>query len=362
MIDLVNSTQVTAEQVEEAEVRRRGSLRARHRGYLPWLKDLKTKINRKIEREGLDVKLKDAKLALKRATKEMRAGVNSEKAQTETDVSTYERDSISDRQDRRAWSEEEHRSRLLSNLRHPKAVGAPFSSERIAQFTTEIAKTNEVRDQGLTAVIQPGMPRRSVDTTTEDHRQWWLAQKEGLNMVFAASSFESMLWTREADPEARQAIYDRHLREYTESRVVEILGNQPVLDILETLANESSSEWYKLPKKLHQVLFCLHCSASGVTGPQGAHSCDGMNDSIELAGGSTERERYQVLDGTVDLRKKRPRSLKRMKRSRDPKLGVLNFKVVYAHDFINTLISSISSGPTIRSTVGDSSGSTRPHT
>ena len=179
-----------------------------------------------------------------------------------------------------------------------------------------------------------GPPRRSIDDTEEKNLKWWLGQIEGVDLVYAVTSFEAKRWTGIADQDIRQGIYDNHLRAYTEGKVVAILNRKPVIETLEILGNAAMSQFYKLPKKLHQVLYCVHCGASDVAGPQGSHTCEGVKDSMEEAGRSAERARYE-MDEDDDLDQKAPRTLKRMKRSRDPKLGILIFKLVFAHQLFD---------------------------
>jgi hypothetical protein len=150
-------------------------------------------------------------------------------------------------------------------------------------------------------------------------------------MIYGASSFDCKLWMREGDSAQRQALYDLHLRQYTESKVAEIVNAKPIISAIEHLAREEMSEFYKLPKKTHQILFCVHCAASDICGPQGAHTCSGVAETMEEQGISTGRERWALReDESVDL--KNPRTLKRMKRTRDSSLGVVNFKILYAHE------------------------------
>jgi hypothetical protein len=124
------------------------------------------------------------------------------------------------------------------------------------------------------------MPRRSIDDTEEKDRTWWIDQAEGLDLIYAATSFEAKRWTRTADQETRQALYDHHLRHYTESKVVDILNSTPVLDALAILGDESKHQFFKLQQQLHRTLFCEHCGASEITGPQGSHTCDGIKGSM----------------------------------------------------------------------------------
>ena len=160
--------------------------------------------------------------------------------------------------------------------------------------------------------------------------------------MIAVSSFEVKLWTRKGSLEERQALYDNHQPEHTENRVVDIMGAKPVL---ERLDGEDMTQYFKLPKNLHRVLFCVHCGTSGVTGPQGAHVCDGVKESMELIGRTSERERWETVEGDdLDLGRKRDRSMKRMKRSRDPKLGVLSFKVVFGRELFHHIDSLDMSG------------------
>jgi hypothetical protein len=60
-----------------------------------------------------------------------------------------------------------------------------------------------------------------------------------------------------------------------------------------------------------------------------------VKEAMEVAGRSTERERWSMVysdeEDETDLDKKAPRDLKRMEPSRDPKLGVLNFILAFAH-------------------------------
>jgi hypothetical protein len=173
---------------------------------------------------------------------------------------------IQDPQVRSAIASEQ---RITSNLRHVKAVGLPGSKEREAQFDTETASVNDLRSRVFCDTMMVGPPKRSVDDTEQKHRTWWLDQAEGLDLVYAATSFEAKLWTRTADQETRQALYDHHLRHCTEPKVVDILNSKPVLEVLAILGDESKHGFFNLPKQFHRILFCEHCGASDITGPQG---------------------------------------------------------------------------------------------
>ena len=106
------------------------------------------------------------------------------------------------------------------------------------------------------------------------------------------------------------------------------------LQMLETLATESNHAFYRLSKKLNQWLLCAHCGGYGFASPQGNHTCEGVEEDRDRLGLSNERKRYEVRGGSEegDFRSKAPRSLKRIKRTRDPKFGVFNTKVIHAHE------------------------------
>ena len=141
-------------------------------------------------------------------------------------------------------------------------------------------------------------------------------------------------WMKTATSSTRQELYEKHLKAYTEAKVVEIVGLKTPLQMLETLATESNHEFYRLSKKLNQWPLCAHCGACGFASPQRNHTCEGEADDRDRLGLSNERERYEVREGNEegDLRSKAPRSLKRIKRTRDPKFGVYNTKLIHAHE------------------------------
>jgi len=160
-----------------------------------------------------------------------------------------------------------------------------------------------------------------------------MEQREGLDLVWAVHSYEIKKWMRAATSSTRQELYEKHLKAYTESKVVEIVGMKTPLPMLETLATESDHEFYRLSKKLNQWLLCADCGACGFASPQGNHTCEGVEEGRDRAGLSNERERYEARGGSeVDMRAKAPRSLKRIKRTRDPKFGVCNTKLIHAHE------------------------------
>jgi len=83
-----------------------------------------------------------------------------------------------------------------------------------------------------------------------------------------------------------------------------------------------------------QWLHCAHCGACGFASPQGNHTCEGVEGDRDRAGLGNERQRYEIREGSeeVDERSKAPRSLKRIKRTRDSKFGVYNTKLIHAHE------------------------------
>lgn len=182
--------------------------------------------------------------------------------------------------------------------------------------------------------MQSGMPRRSCDDTEEQHEEWWMEQREGLDLVWTVHSYEIKKWMRTATSSTRQGLYEKHLRAYTEAKVVEIVGLKTPLQMLETLGTESNHACYRLSKKLNQWLLCAHCGACRSASSQGNHTCEGVEEDKDRAGLNNERERYEVRGGSEEgnMRSKAPRSLKRIKRTRDPKFGVYNTKLIHAHE------------------------------
>ena len=88
MIDLVNCIQVTAERIEMRQVSRLGSRPNRDAGYIPWLKSLRDRINKEINKTGgLGTKLEIAKEALRRAEKECKQSRQARQAQSDEKVS-----------------------------------------------------------------------------------------------------------------------------------------------------------------------------------------------------------------------------------------------------------------------------------
>lgn len=174
------------------------------------------------------------------------------------------------------------------------------------------------------------MPRRSIDTTLVEHRSWWLNQREGLDLFWAAKGFDSSMWMRLADHDTRQNIYDTHLRAHTESRIQAIRSSKSSIEMIETISKLSSLENYNLPSKLNQIIHCQLCGVTGCGGPQAAHTCDQVNAKIEETGKSLDRRRDNS-DAPRDPTKKGERSLKRLVRSRDLNLGVENRKLLFAH-------------------------------
>jgi hypothetical protein len=113
---------------------------------------------------------------------------------------------------------------------------------------------------------------------------------------------------------------------------IPLVGLKPALEMVTRLATESFHEFYHLPKS-NQIITCVHCGAIGLTGTQGNHACQGVYGEMEKAGQSVERERFEKRDDNgPDHRSKAPRTLKRMKRSKDAKFGVLVTQLLFAHE------------------------------
>jgi hypothetical protein len=106
---------------------------------------------------------------------------------------------------------------------------------------------------------------------------------------------------RVATSSTKQELYEKHLKAYTEAKVVEIVGLKTPLQMLETLATESNHEFYRLSGKLNQWLLCAHCGASGFAGPQGNHTCESIEEVRDQAGLGNERERYEVRGGSEEV-------------------------------------------------------------
>ena len=233
---------VVVEEAEESEISKVGQRPERDERYLHWLERLRKVIVSELDHRGLSTQLIEAKANLAKAYEEYRESGDGERryrshhVRTSLSLLTY-----AETQDPQVRSAVASAQRIESNLRNVKAIGPPRSEARRAQFETETASVDDLRARSFSDAMIVGPPRRSIDDTEEKHRKWWVDQAEGLDLVYAATSFEAKRWTRTTDRESRQALYDHHLRDYTESKVVDILNSKPVLDTLAGLGDESSS-------------------------------------------------------------------------------------------------------------------------